>query len=205
MIGLTGAHRTGKSTVAKDFAEQNDIAFLQSQASQAFKDLGVDVKQDTPFDQRLAVQHEILCRFEEDAKKLRSAFISDRTPLDFLAYTLADVQKETLTEQQEHALGGFAFRCHAVANDLFKAIIVIPPGIPYMDEPGKPPPSAAYQEHIHALINGLVFDSRLGGDVDRVGLPRIMTGHEDRLNVVGNVFERLMGDIHAEIATTGRH
>ena len=64
MIGLSGAHRTGKSSLARAFAEKHGIPFVETSASQVFKDLGVDPAATHDFSTRLTVQEEILKRFD---------------------------------------------------------------------------------------------------------------------------------------------
>jgi hypothetical protein len=157
MLGITGAHRTGKSTLAKAFAEKTGIPFVQTSASGVFADMGLDAKVDYPLDIRLDIQREILRRFViEYGKPKAGVFITDRTPIDLMAYTLADVQRESTTPAQADAIVRYLEDCTFATNRFFSTLVVVQPGIALVEEPGKAPANPAYVEHIHNLIMGLV-------------------------------------------------
>ena len=91
MLGLSGSHRVGKTTLAKLYAEKHGFAFVQTSVSAIFKELGLDPAQTYDFATRLTVQEEILKRLDKTfAEHAGQAAITDRTPLDFLAYTMGD-------------------------------------------------------------------------------------------------------------------
>lgn len=61
IIGLLGAHRTGKTTLAKATAEASGIRFMQVQLSEAQRILGFDSsKQDYTFKERRQIQEGLL-------------------------------------------------------------------------------------------------------------------------------------------------
>jgi predicted ATPase len=162
MIGLTGAHRTGKTTLAKAYSERTGIPFVQTSASGVFAKLGCDPKADYSFPERLAIQMAILEHLNGEYSKAGICFITDRTPLDAAAYTLADV---TRASEGSIMYGRHIMRyledCIEVTNRHFTTIVVVQPGIELVEEEGKAPANPAYVEHIAQIIMGLVVDQRV--------------------------------------------
>lgn len=197
MIGLVGAHRVGKTTLAKAYAEQTDIEFVQTDSTGVFKKYGMSPKVDYHFRERLFIQNKILEDAERRYKAANSDFITDRTPLDMLAYTLADVQRENTTMADAALLMDYIERCYEATNKHFASIIVVQPGIPIVDDPGKAPANPAYIEHIALLIMGLVVDQRLKSGRHYIGRSnldmntRIQSVH----NAMGNVYQRHLNEI----------
>ncbi|QFZ84545.1 AAA family ATPase [Variovorax paradoxus] len=165
-LALVGAHRTGKSTLARAFAQKHDIPFVQTGATEVFKALGLDPKAEYPIAERIAIQAAILSAFEAqwlDAMARSTFFISDRSPIDLASYLLADVTRQTLTGQPEvaKAVNYYVKRCIESANRFFATIVLVQPGIALVEEEGKAPACPAYMEHLNALQLGLLTDSRL--------------------------------------------
>lgn len=173
MIGLTGAHRTGKTTLAMAFAQRHGCLFVRTQASEVLQRAGYDPAGDYPFERRLVLQ-ELLRAFEaqyQEAERRSKFWIADRTPLDLAAYLLADVQRET-TRHAAHAIetdasevgalvSGYVLRCFDLCQRHFSLIMHVSPAIELVAEQGKAPACAAYVEHISAITLGLLADERL--------------------------------------------
>jgi hypothetical protein len=187
MIGLLGAQRVGKSTLAKAFAQRCDIPFLQTDARGVYAACGMDPRKEYPIEERLAVQNTLLESFEKQfaaATKVSRLFISDRTPLDGAAYLLADVQRSTLAGSPEVAqlVVDYVGRCIQAANRWFSTIVVVQPGIPLVEEEGKAPACPAFMEHYNALAIGLVMDERM--ECRHYRLPRAYLDLSDRVSAV---------------------
>ena len=107
-------------------------------------------------------------------------FISDRTPLDMAAYTLADIQGTTAVDTIPFTR--YLDDCIARTNRFFSTLVIVSPGIPLVAEPGKAALHEAYIEHIHTLIVGLCHDPRVTASV--YCIPRDVLSLEDRLKQV---------------------
>ena len=59
-IGISGSHRTGKTTLAKVLAEKQNIPFIQTQTSKIFQQYGLNPSQTLDFDKRLWIQNKVL-------------------------------------------------------------------------------------------------------------------------------------------------
>ena len=162
-LGLCGAHRTGKTTLAIAIASHLNIPFVRTTTSQVFADLGLDPAEPMDFKTRLFVQNHVLDAAEQVWQNSAVPFVSDRTPIDMIAYTLGDIQGKT--EVDFDLLSQYIDRCFASTNQFFQNLAIIQPGIPLVYEDGKAALNAAYIEHINILVIGLCSDSRLKANV----------------------------------------
>jgi hypothetical protein len=162
-LGLCGAHRTGKTTMAIAIGDRLNIPFVRTTTSQVFAQLGLDPAEPMDFKTRLFVQNHVLDAAEQVWQNSGIPFISDRTPIDMIAYTLGDIQGKT--EVDFDLLSEYIDRCFASTNRFFQNLAIIQPGIPLVYEQGKAALNAAYIEHINVLVIGLCGDRRLNADV----------------------------------------
>lgn len=156
-IGLCGSHRTGKTTTAKKLAIDNDIPFVETTTSAVFAEHGLKPSSPMDFSTRLWIQDKVLAAAEEIWDQHRH-FITDRTPLDMLAYTLADIQG--LTQVEFATLEDYVKHCFEATNHYFGSLCVVQPGIPLVAAPGKAALNEAYIEHLNTLVLGLCLDER---------------------------------------------
>lgn len=182
MIGLPGAHRTGKTTLARRYAELAKIPFVATGASAVYERLHLDPRMDYSFPVRLTIQRHILDAAQELYQKAGRTFITDRTPIDYLAYTLADVLRENLTSDDEKELQQYMKDCFTVCNCHFSTLVVVQPGIPLIDEPGKARANPGYIEHIANLIMGLTVHESV--EAVHYLIPRTMTDLDRRVRCI---------------------
>ena len=162
-LGLCGAHRTGKTTLAIAISSDLNLPFVRTTTSQVFAQLGLDPAEPMDFQTRLFVQNHVLDAAEQVWQESASPFISDRTPIDMIAYTFGDIQGKT--DVDFNLLSQYIDRCFASTNQFFQNLAIIQPGIPLVYEEGKAALNAAYIEHINILVIGLCSDRRLKTNV----------------------------------------
>jgi hypothetical protein len=182
VIGLSGAQRVGKSTLAQVWSERTGKPFVATSASATFKRLGLDPRLDYDFATRLAVQVQILNDCVKAYRDAGADFITDRTPLDFMAYLLADVQRQNVRGVEEAALMTYMNDCYHVLNAYFPVVLIVQPGIPLIEEEGKAPANPPHMEHINSLLLGLAVDERFHGA--HYFVPRKYLDIEQRLQCV---------------------
>jgi hypothetical protein len=183
MIGLCGAQGTGKTTLAKVYSEKHKVPFVQTDVSGTFVRLGADPKRDYPLLERIEIQREILKDYAALLKKAPFRFVTDRTPIDMMAYMLADVRRENVTDQMAGALIDYLDACHKVLNRNFTVLMVVQPGIPVeANRPGKAPSNPAYMEHINTLCMGLVVSARV--EAHHFYMPREYLDLETRIQAL---------------------
>ncbi|MDY6991021.1 MAG: AAA family ATPase [Pseudomonadota bacterium] len=156
-LGLIGAHRCGKTTLAEALALRMHWPLIKTQVSQVFKQAQLQPHQPLDFATRLRIQTQILHTARENWQA--EHFVTDRTPIDFMAYTLADIHGKTVVDM--HALEEYLVDCFETINQIFTHLILLQPGIPLVYAPGKAALNKAYIEHLNTLMLGLCHDQRL--------------------------------------------
>lgn len=204
-VGLAGAHRVGKSTVARIVAENADRPFIMSAGEAVATDSGIKVYPGMPMIERREYQERVLESFENQWKQEDGLFVCDRTPLDFAAYALADYRPENDRADQHAAwLSDYVKLCLEATKRYFFSVFVIQPGIPYVAAPGKPAPDLIYQETVASLITGLAL--RLTDACAVSILCRTNTDLDRRVNYVEGQYSQVMrGFILDGIAVNGVH
>lgn len=180
MIGLAGAHRTGKSTLAREFSQRSRVPLVLTTASATFKRLGADPSLDYVFDDTLTIHEEILSDLTEQWQNGGNFFVTDRTPIDVYAYLTCSIQRQTLTADMERSLSRFKSRCLSVSEAFFKLYYVLQPGIKLVYEEGKAPLSVGYIDHLSDVIVGAAITTFSADVVDIC--PRYKVELYDRLH-----------------------
>lgn len=157
-IGLCGSHRTGKTTLAGEIAAATGRVFVRTTTSDVFAANGLDPAEPMDFVTRLWIQDKVVECAEQIWQAAPPRFISDRTPIDMMAYTLADIRGETRVDFV--ALESYMDRCFEATNRYFDELVVVQPAIPLVLEQGKAALNRAYMEHLNLLILGLCADER---------------------------------------------
>lgn len=192
MIGFAGAHRTGKTTLAREFAARSGIPYIETRASGTFARLGLNPKADYSLRERIIVQMAILDDMSEIWSHAPKMFISDRTPVDMMAYMLADVRRENVDSETDGRISEYCDLCLKVTERYFRMLYVLQPGIPIVDEEGKAPAIASYIEHINAIIVGTAMTRFINSDMSLIYVaPRNVTDLEARIAVAMEFSVRL--------------
>ena len=142
-----------------ELANLKGAQFVRTRVSEVFKESGLHPAQPMDFATRLTVQFRILDACESDWQAAGENFITDRTPMDLMAYTFGDIQGDTQVNDAE--FDHYVERCFEAANRFFDTLVIIQPGIPLTEAEGKAALNKAYIEHINSLIIGLCHDERL--------------------------------------------
>jgi hypothetical protein len=176
-FGLCGGHRTGKTTLAQAIADQKNIPFVKTDTSAVFRKFGLDPALPMDFSTRLHIQHKALEAAIAVWEQEPNYFISDRTPIDMMAYTIGDIQGKTEVNFRE--LEDYLNLCFEVTNQFFAKLAIVQPGIPLVYEVGKAALNQGYIEHINILVMGLCRDRRL--KLKTLCLDRQTTDLNDRI------------------------
>lgn len=180
MFGLSGAHRSGKSTLAEAVSKETDLPLVLTSSSGVFKKHKVDPSKPMDFKKRLEIQNEILDNAISVWQAESGPFITDRTPVDMLAYTLMDIKMDTEVNIGE--LERYAERCYSALSVYFCGIFIVQPGIPLVYEEGKAALNPAYIEALNMMILGVSANQRLG--CTRMFIRRENTDLSERVNIV---------------------
>lgn len=187
-VALTGSHRSGKSTLAKDFAKAIGGVYLPSRAGQMFSDMGLVVGQELTFTECMNVQEAILEAHLADVRGADGIFVCDRSTIDMAVYTMIEWGQHANPQQSERLLA-YVDRCLTQASWLYSCIMLIQPGIPFVIEPGKPPPSPSFQELFNSLCFSYLRDPRMSSQI--FYMRRVTLSHEDRMHTMSMVWKHV--------------
>ena len=204
MIGLLGAHRVGKTTLARELEKRYGLLFVQTNVIDTFERLGKDPRLDYDMETRLSIQEEILVDIEQKYLATKGQhFVTDRTPLDLLAYTFADIQRQNMSMELTSRFGAYFDRCISVTNAYFWLMVLIQPGIPIVDEPGKAPPNIAYMEHLNLIMKGLNADHRL--HCQTINIKRSTIDLQRRIGTINNALRTISDALIQQRELVGSH
>ncbi len=161
ILGLAGSHRSGKTTLARAVAARGGIAFYDGSFGRLARTLGYESVARMSVVERLTMQSRVLDLYEREIQLDAADRITDRTPLDMLAYLMAEVGMHAgLEDAASRAVVAYRDRCIALTRDLFDDVFLLQALPVYVVADGKPSDDPAYQAHIQALIEGAIFASR---------------------------------------------
>ena len=155
MYGLSGASRSGKTTLAKKMAEVMEVPFVDSSTTALMQQAGFNPVAVLDIETRIEAQEHLLQAYLRliDAQP-SPYFVTDRTPMDMLAYMLAEVSMHNTTFEQGERINAYCENCIAAAESRFSLVLLVHPLSVYEVRSDKPPLNRAYQGHIHLLIEG---------------------------------------------------
>lgn len=199
-LGFSGAHRTGKTTLANKLRELNSCPFAQTSMSKIATDMGIKVGLDMAFEDRIRFQEAGLAAFEADYSKAGSGlFVTDRTPLDLAAYVITAWHPSFATPEQTEWARDYVKRCVAATNKwFFQVTIVQPADIPYADAEQKGENIDFYRDNLNSVILGLAWSDEIYSAVDVV--PRSVTRLDDRVRHVTNTYSDNITEYVANLA-----
>lgn len=180
-IGLCGSHRTGKTTLAQAVSTELGIPFCQTRVSKVFSDLGYIPSVDYPLETRMLIQDAILTDCLEVWSHCDTQFITDRAPIDLMAYTIGSIRQEEITPELDKVIQNYLIKCVTATNMYFSDIIEIRPVIPIQPETGKANIMKSHIDHIAYLVSGIIASGQFSKDTSISTLPLRLTNIDDRV------------------------
>lgn len=197
-IGISGAHRTGKSVLAttlsqSEFAKKYNIRLFETNVQNySIWNLTCRSSDYYTFAERIEIQTEILTILEDSLNKYRDVnFISDRTPLDILAYLLANID-HTTSKFFDTKTNILISNVIELIKNHFTHIFIILPGInPLLDteKVGKTYNSLAYQEAITNQVIGIFYRYLRNFNIKMEIIPKHLLNISDRVDYITKFFQ----------------
>lgn len=205
LYGVCGTHRSGKTTAAKLLAEQMGIEFLDSSFDVA-KKFGYNPVGRMSLKDRMAMQILVLDDHIEKLKAAPRPLVTDRTPLDYFAYTLAQFGMTSHEQADEQTLAcawHFCQKCLETTKTYYDMVFIMDPLTVYEVDPNKATPVAnpAFQLHIHALIHGAV--SQIHREVNYAIVPFMPV--QERVDFIAQQVVDRMNEIDDLKQSVGMH
>ena len=172
--GIAGAHRSGKTTLARAVALTRGIEYLDANVSKVITGLGYTPKQELPFEERLKVQNAILesLRFKY-AMMAGKDFITDRTPFDVLGYTFSEVSRATLDDEGRRAFAAHVALALRITAEYLQGVMLIRPLLNPPEDSTSAQACPVYMQHVYVCIREMVeslspevFGATLVGSTD---------------------------------------
>lgn len=196
IIGLTGAHRCGRTTLAEKFAELTEYEFIPANIHEAQKEIGFDSSnQSYGFADRMSIQEHLLKHLEKVyAANSNKKVIVDRTPFDLAIYTLAAAH-DKLTAEESERMSAYLMRCIEASNRYLNTVVVVQPGIKIVETEKSPACNDSYLQKLNAMAIGLLNDER--SRVAHFYIPRYVLDLDARVNAIKyaiDITERRAGE-----------
>ena len=200
MFGLSGAHRTGKTTLAQDVAVKLGIHFHNASVSKILKErCGIDPVLITDLGERIKAQGVLLDVYLEQLALAPRPAITDRTPLDMAMYMMGECGMHSDPELGEQ-VWKYAERCVFATEKHFDSVFIVAPLPHYVAEEGKPANNRGYQWHLQFLLRGLA-DATKNMCLFKIGNP----DRECRTEMVGGWIAERLEEYRAAIASLRPH
>ena len=191
IYGLTGASRAGKKTLGRQLSQKLGIPFISTKITEIASELRLPSSVDNlDFMERITVQFQLLCGMEVFLNDLTTPCIIDRTPIDLIAYTLAEINMHSLTNTLEiidreiidSSLVEFYHSCIELTKEHVDRLYCLD-YLPHYDFHTKRPTTGqAYQMHRQLLIKGAMSQLTFHGVVAQCLSPYVSP--EEHVDVI---------------------
>jgi nicotinamide riboside kinase len=153
-FGFAGAHRTGKTTLAKLVAEDLKMTFHDASVSKIMREAGINAVGNVPLEARVEAQEFLLRRYLKDLQWAPRPLVTDRTPLDMIGYMLGEITMHNTDAKLGARIQNYVEECLGATLVHFDTIIVVRPLTTYVEDPDKPPMNRAYQTLVQFIVEG---------------------------------------------------
>ncbi len=195
IIGFSGAHRTGKTSICQTIENTNPhLPFVKTNVSSSIKEkFGVDVNEVTDTLGFLEMQEYIIDALDALWSNYQYLCVTDRTPLDVMAYTAAKMNYVDYFDPQLNSRYNCIMdKCKAALKKHFGCIIHVQPGIAYIEQEGKPKVSESYQDIVDKLCIGYGLTNFLEFNI----LPRNCLTVEGRYDESIKIFNNFVHNVN---------
>lgn len=170
-FGISGAHKSGKTTLAKHVASKWRMKYVDMRLSDVLRAFGASPNEIIPFADRLNIQQNMVKHCINLLDEADTNYITDRTFIDVAAYTLS-YMPHAVSDLESETVKLIINQCYQAQSAFFDKLIVVGNGF----EPPKAPDahekaaySWAWNFQLQAIIKGLVLNVNMKCPVSFIG------------------------------------
>jgi hypothetical protein len=207
LYACIGAHRSGKTTTAQKVAEQLGIEFVDASFNVA-REFGYDPVGFLPLADRLLMQMKVMEHHLKVIEAAQRPAITDRTPLDFFAYTLAEygILSHVAANDAEllATVKRFSEVCIQMTVMHYDMVFLLETLPVYVVDNTKATPAEnpAFQLHIDSLIHGALSKAH-SSDLNYAVVP--VMEQQKRVDFICDQIVERMNDIEELRKVAGMH
>lgn len=167
IYGLIGASGSGKTTLAKAVAETLDVAYVPSSITESARRHGFDAVGALSLPDRVKLQFHLLEDHLELIDKAPRPMITDRTPIDMVAYLLAefDMHSHDTFEANDdtlHEVERYSFLGRQTTVFHYDHVFMLGRLMHYEADAKRPAVNPAYHRHTELIMKGLLAEVGTG-------------------------------------------
>lgn len=164
-IGLCGAQGTGKTTLAKAYSEASGVPYIDAKVGDFLRDIGVDLsRSDMPIVERMKAQLMVaghIASITEAPGLSKTGFITDRTPIDVMAYTHDIAAPHYKNDEVVELYDQTKMVCAETIIENFNLCMIIRPGVPLTEDDHQRQQRGSlnpfYVNHMDILMSSLIL------------------------------------------------
>lgn len=162
-FGITGAHKSGKTTLAKHVASKWRMKYIDMRLSDVLRAFGASPNEIIPFAQRLHIQQNMVKHCINLLDEAEENYITDRSFIDVAAYTLS-YMPHAISDIESESVKLIINQCYHAQSAFFDKLIVVGNGFEPPKEPTAHEKAAfswAWNFQLQAIIKGLVLNGQM--------------------------------------------
>ncbi|MEI9600046.1 AAA family ATPase [Moellerella wisconsensis] len=199
-LGLTGAQGTGKTTLAKALSEKTGVPYFDANVRGIIKKHGFNLREPMSVLDRFKMQTLIAKELFEGYPD--ENFITDRTPVDVIAYTMAYVppdlvQGSELEKEISCLMIDLITEARITLAKKFTHVVLVRGGISLNEEDAsredRAPMDFSYRLKMESLMEGEIFrfsNFDCMSDIHFLCMPREMTALDRRVNALFQTYKQ---------------
>ncbi|CAM3472632.1 hypothetical protein [Parendozoicomonas haliclonae] len=201
MIGLCGANKNDKITLAKQISQKEDFLLISIDEEKILTSLGMKLGENYSFSERLGFYQSLLSHAEKEWSDTNgNNFITDFTPLDIAARLMVETANTPLSAMEQATLYEFRESCEYQTEDSFTATLYVEPTETMMGKIAEKPGdiTASHRECLDAVTRGLMYGTypvgTMGGSPIRLGVvSRYESEESSRADSAIKLLDEVMG------------
>ncbi|KJZ17379.1 hypothetical protein TW86_03745 [Halomonas sp. S2151] len=161
-FGLTGPHKSGKTTLAKAVAKRWGMKYVDMNLSSVLRAFGVTPNVEIPFARRLEVQRNMVNHSVNLLNEADSNYITDRTFLDIAGYTLSYMPHD-VSDIEAESVRVLIDQCYQCQAAFFDKTLILGNSFEVTNDATSAAEKAnynwAWNFQLQTIIKGLVLNS----------------------------------------------